>query len=71
MDISIKKNFIKKVGQSGLSFMEIACISGIPEITLFKFAGGDIEFNNGEQKLLATILDCAPEEVFPGHEGQE
>jgi hypothetical protein len=61
----IQKKFIKKVGQSGLSFLEIACISGIPQITLFKFAGGDIDLSPCEKSQIAAILGCKVDELFP------
>ncbi len=63
MDYLIKKNFIKRVAQSGLSFMEIACITGIPQITLFKFAGGDIDLSPCEKSQIAAILGCEVDEL--------
>jgi len=61
----IQSKFIKKVAQSGLSFLEIACISGIPQITLFKFAGGDIDLSPCEKSQIAAILGCGVDDLFP------
>lgn len=56
---TIKINFIRAVVDSGLSFMDVACISSIPEISLFKYAGGGWALEIEEEDRLCTILRCS------------
>lgn len=66
----IKTEFIQAVGASGLSFEEIACISGMAEINLYKVAAGKIALNDAEKRRLATILDRPMEDLFPEDNGE-
>ena len=66
----IRTKFITKVGQKGLSFEEVACISGLSGITLFKFAAGKIDLSEGDEEKLAAILDCKVGELFPKKKGE-
>ena len=57
--------FIHKVAESNLRFEELACISGISEITLYKIAAGKLDIGEDAQNLLAIILDTDVAELFP------
>jgi len=71
MSWKIRTKFIRTVGKSGLSFEEIACIGGIAEINLFKFAAGKLVLGIVEKHRLATILDEDVAVLFPENENED
>ena len=59
-----RTKFILAVGQSGLSFNDMACISTINPVTLMKFCAGRTRLYENELQTLAAILGRDPTELF-------
>lgn len=64
-----RTKFINAVGRSGITFDDLACISKIEIIALYKFAGGDDNMSEVLMERMAKVLGNNDDDLFRGVDG--
>ena len=65
MDYYYSETLLSAVRESRFSIEEIAGLTRIPEIILYKIFSGDEKAGDAGCARIAAVLGCAPEEIFP------
>lgn len=59
------EKLLNAVRESRFSIEEISGLTHIPEIILYKIFSGEEKPGDAGCERIATVLGCAPQEIFP------